>query len=472
MTPGAPVAQRYAEWGARVLREGAPADVRDSVEQRVLDVLGLQLGALPLETSAAAIRFARAQGGSAQASATGVEERLPATQAAFVNGVLAHSLDYDDTHLPSILHPSASVVPAALAAAELVEAPGDRVLDAIAVGLEVVVRLGMAGYDVESNNSVYFEHGQHATSICGAIGSAVAVALILGLDVDQTRDAIGIAASMASGVIEGNRTGGSVKRIHCGWAAHAAVSAAELARAGITGPPTAIEGRFGLLQAFLHGKADTAALTADLGEQWSVPGIFFKPYPANHFTHTAVDAAARLRARGIAPQDVVRATLGVSSPTVRTIGEPIESKRRPETGYQAQFSGPYAVALGFFGGSGLGASLADYTDDLAQDPERREFMERVEVVGDAQCDEIYPYQFPAVLRVELRDGRIEEECVLVNRGGSGNPLSTDELRTKFRENASRALPAAEIAVLEVEVGGLRSGGGVGQLGRILARARA
>jgi 2-methylcitrate dehydratase PrpD len=108
-------------------------------------------------------------------------------------------------------------------------------------------------------------------------------------------DAIGIAASMASGVIEANRTGGTVKRMHCGWAAHSGVTAVELVRRGFTGPPTAIEGRFGLLEAFLHDKVDHDVITAELGQEWSVPGIFFKPYPANHFTHTAVDAARRAR---------------------------------------------------------------------------------------------------------------------------------------------------------------------------------
>ena len=170
------------------------------------------------------------------------------------------------------------------------------------------------------------------------------------------------------GIIEANRTGGTVKRIHCGWAAHSAVSAAELVAHGLTGPPTVLEGRFGFFQAWLHGRFDAARSTDGLGETWAVPDIFFKPYPANHFTHAAVDAAAALRAAGIGPDDVERLTLGVPAPNLRTIGEPIEVKRAPETGYMAQFSGPYAVAVGLLGGSGLGAGLDDYTDELAQDP--------------------------------------------------------------------------------------------------------
>jgi len=235
---------------------------------------------------------------------------MPATLAAFVNGVLAHSLDYDDTHLPSVLHPSASVVPAALAAAQAAGADGQALISAVAAGLEVCVRTGMAGYDQDARNSTFFDHGQHATSICGALGGAVSAAVLLGLDAVGVTNALGIAASMAAGLIEANRTGGTVKRMHCGWAAHSAVSAAQLAAEGFTGPPTVLEGRFGFYQAWLHGQFDPAAITDGLGETWLVPDIFFKPYPANHFTHTAIDAAIELRSRGLRPEDVVVAGAG------------------------------------------------------------------------------------------------------------------------------------------------------------------
>jgi 2-methylcitrate dehydratase PrpD len=434
------LAEQLAAFAARTAHAGAPEPVRASVRQRILDVLGLQAAALALPTSEAALGFVLEQGGAEQAHVVGTDQRVPAAWAAFANGVLAHSLDYDDTHLPSILHPSASVVPAAIAAGELAEADGARVMDAAAVGIETVVRLGMAGYDRSSNNSVFFEHGQHATSICGAVGSAVAAAALLGDGEQAVVDAIGVAASMASGIIEANRTGGTVKRLHCGWAAHAGVTAAQLVAKGFTGPPTALEGRFGFFEAFLHGVVALDEVTVGLGERWEVPGIFFKPYPANHFTHTGLDAAARLRAKGLAASDVEEAVLGVAGPTVRTIGEPLTVKQRPETGYQAQFSGPYMVALGLLGGGGLGASLDDFSDDLARDPTRRELMGRVRVEADAACDEIYPHQFPAILRVRTRDGSHLEEQVLANRGGPADPLSDAEIATKFETNALRSFP--------------------------------
>jgi 2-methylcitrate dehydratase PrpD len=434
------LAQHLARFAVRAMRDGVPAEVAHSVVQRVTDVLGLCVAAQDLPSSQAVIAHAREVGGVESAHAIGVPRPLPAPTAAFVNGVLAHSLDYDDTHLPSVLHPSANVVPAALAAAEYVGASGEAVVRATAVGLEVAVRLGMAGYDEELGNSVFFEHGQHATSICGAMGAAVAAALLLGLDEEGVVHTLGVAASKASGIIEANRTGGTVKRLHCGFAAESGVTAAMLVKRGLTGPPSVLEGRFGFFTAWLHGSpVDLDAVTRDLGLVWSVPGIFFKPYPANHFTHAAVDAGAALRERGVRPDDIVRLQLGVPAAALRTIGQPIEVKRAPETGYQAQFSGPYALVAGLLGGGGLGVSLDDYTDALAHDPLRRALMATVDVVEDDRCNDIFPYQFPAVVTAELADGTTETAEVLVNRGGPQRPLSDDELAVKFRENVQAHL---------------------------------
>ena len=457
---GPTLAERIGAFAAATTFDRLPEEVVDSVRKRVLDILGICVAAAPLPTSRAARRFALDQGGRGQAHAVGIPEKLPAPLAAFVNGVLAHSLDYDDTHLPSVLHPSASVVPAALAVAEHTGADGRATIAAIACGLEVCVRIGMAGYDPDSGNSIFFEHGQHATSIAGALGGAVSAALLYGLGADGVTHALGVAASMASGIIEANRTGGTVKRMHCGWAASSAVSAAQLVRHGFTGPPTVLEGRFGFFQAWLHGRFDARAITDGLGDQWAVPDIFFKPYPANHFTHAGIDAARALREQGLRPEEVESLRLGVAAPTVRTIGEPIEVKRCPQTGYMAQFSGPYTVVAGLLGGGGLGVGLDDFTDDLARDPVRRALMARVEVVADERCTRIFPHQFPAVLTARTTDGRELVAEVLTNRGGPQRPLSYAELGIKFSDNAGRLLPPETVAQVREEVSRLDTLSGV------------
>ncbi|MFT5223856.1 MAG: 2-methylcitrate dehydratase PrpD [Glaciecola sp.] len=455
--------QQLGAFADATYTNGLPVEVATSTRQRVLDVIGLCLASVPLETSQGALDWVTSQGGAAQASLVGRKQRVPAAQAAFANGVLAHSLDYDDTHLPSILHPSASVVPAALAVGEAVGATGEQVLRAAAVGIEICVRLGMAGYDKDTRNSLFFERGQHATSICGGLAAAATAALLHGLGADGVANAIGMAASMSSGVIEANRTGGTVKRIHCGWAAHAGVTAAELVSHGFTGPPTVLEGRFGFYQAWIGGFRDDESLVGGLGTHWELPGIFFKPYPANHFTHAGIDAALSLRADGLEPDDVESVVLSVAPATARTIGEPIQSKREPESGYHAKFSGPYTVAAALTGGGGLGLGLDDFSDEAAQRSDRRALMQRIEVEGDESLLEIYPYQFPARLRVRTKDGSTLSRDVLTNRGGPDNPLTDDELATKFIENATvqvspeRALSMAEdVATMgsRVDVAGL------------------
>jgi len=457
------LAQQIGQFATANTFDRLPDDVVDSVRKRVLDILGICVAASSLDSSRSAQGFVADQGGSAQAHAIGMSVKVPASMAAFMNGVLAHSLDYDDTHLPSVLHPSASIIPAALAVAESTGANGKETIAAIACGLEVCVRLGMAGYDEQSHNSVFFDHGQHATSICGALGAAVSAGLLYGFDAEQITHTLGVAASMASGIIESNRTGGTVKRMHCGWAAHAAVSAAQLVRHGFTGPPTVLEGRFGFFEAWLHGQFNAAAISEGLGVEWAVPGIFFKPYPANHFTHTVIDAASALRRRGVDLDEIEAMELGVAAPIVHTLGEPIEVKRSPETGYMAQFSGPYAVVAGLLGGGGLEVGLGDYTDELARDPRRRQLMQLVSVKADERCSEIFPNQFPSVLRVRLRGGEEMVEEVMTNRGGPQRPLSYDELAAKFSDNSVEMLGPETVQLVRALVARLEELQDIGEL---------
>ena len=461
------IVQQVAQFAVDVREKGLPEPLRDDCGRRVLDVLGNSLAAIPLQPARVVTAVADEWGGRETATAVGSTRRYPAATAALVNGTLAHALDFDDTHLPSVLHPSASVVPAALAAAEAAGKGGAPLLDAVGVGVELCVRLGMAGYDADLGNSIFFERGLHATAICGAVAAAVSAAMIAGLDADGIASAAGIAASMGAGLLEANRTGGSVKRVHCGWAAHAGLSAADLARHGLTGPPTVIEGRFGFLQAYCGDRADPDAVVRGLGTHWELPRVFFKPYPCNHFTHAGIDAALRLRAEGLDPADVAGIELGAAKPVLRTIAEPAEQKARPETGYAAAFSGPYTVAAALLGGGGLGVFHEDFTDEMARDPDRRALAAKVRCVEDARCTEIFPDQFPAVLRVRTRSGQVREARVDVNRGGPDNPLSDDELATKFRLNAQRVLGAEQVDEVAATVRRLVELPDVGALTRLL-----
>lgn len=452
------IVQQLAAFAVSARDEGIPDRIADDAVGRTLDIVGLMFAAGTVdegggvEPGEAVRTLIERWGGIPESSAVGVAHRLPAAHAALLNGTLAHSLDFDDTHLPSVLHPSASVVPAVLAISEALGVGGRVALTAVAVGDEICNRLGMGSYDPGLNNSLFFEHGLHATSICGTIGSAAATALLFGLDADGVGHAMGIAASMGAGLIEANRTGGTVKRVHCGWAAHAGVTAAEMARAGVTGPPTVFEGRFGFYEGLSRGFLHAGAVVGGLGERWEQDRMFYKPYPSNHFTHFGIDAALHLRAEhGLDPTDIVRIEYGAPAPTLRTIGEPKSEKARPQSGYHGKFSGPFTLATALVGGGGLGVYLDDFTDECSQQPERLRLAGLVECFADPEATSAFPHQFGGIVRVHTSGGAILEHRIRHNRGGPQNPLSAQELDLKFTLNASRSQTAERVDKIKTAV---------------------
>ena len=455
--------QLLADFAVRCRDVGLPTQVSNDVVNRILDVVGNCLAGRAesksvAEPDQAVMRSVLRWGGIPESGVIGSAEKLPAPSAALINGTLAHALDFDDTHLPSVLHPSASVVPAALAAAEATGASGTALIAAVAAGIEITNRLGMASYLVELRNSLFFEKGFHATSIVGTIGSAAAAGLLYGLDSDEIASAMGIAASMGAGVIEANRTGGTVKRIHCGWAAHGGVTAAVLAQEGVTGPPTVLEGRFGFFQAYLDGRYDEGAMLDGLGERWELLRTVYKPYPSNHFTHPGIDCALALRNHGIDPDDIEWVELGVAAPTLRTIAEPREDKIRPRTPYHAKFSGPFTVARALLGGGGLGLYLDDFTEATYADPRLLALAAKVRCVADERASELFPRAFAAVLRVQTSSGHLYEHRVDSSRGGPDHPLSRSDLLVKFRLNSGRALPTLQVEAIVEAAEALATGG--------------
>lgn len=442
------IAHRLAGLAGGELDGEVAARIERDVPARLRDLIGISLAAADSEPADIVSRVVDDQQGTPLAGLIGRAGRYPTALAALHNGTLAHALDFDDTHLPSVLHPSASVLPAALAAGQAVGASGRAFIRAAAIGEEICIRLGMAGYDERARDSIFFEKGLHATSICGTVGAAAATGVLFGLDPSRLEHALAISASMGAGLIEANRTGGSVKRTHCGWAAHAGVLAAELARAGLTGPPTAFEGRFGFFRAFCDDRADLEALVRGLGTEWELLRLFYKPYPSNHFTHAGIDAALELRRRGLTPEQVAEVRLGVPANVLRTIAEPAEQKAHPPDGYTARFSGPFTFATALIGGGGLGVYLDDFDDEHVHDRRRLELAARVHCEADPRCDAIFPDEFPAIARVRTTDGEELEVEVLHNRGGPNNPLSDEELGVKFELNAQRALGPEALSQLD------------------------
>lgn len=421
--------------------------VEDIVRSHIIDLLGNSVAAAVSDIAGTTGTVIRSWGGAEDATAIGLSGSYPSSSVALHNGTLAHALDFDDTHLPSVVHPSASVIPSVLAVGEKLGMTFEEVIPAIAVGLEVTCRLGMAGYDAASNDSVFFDRGLHATSICGALGAGVAVTMLLGGSESEIGHAIGIAASMGAGLLEANRTGGTVKKMHCGWAAHSGVVAGELSMAGLTGPPTVLEGRFGFLQAHCGDRANVDALSDALGSEWALEQIGFKPYPCNIYTHPIIDAALQLRMEGVRGEDLERVEIGASGPTLRTIAEPPERKARPATGYEAQFSGPYAFAAALLGGGGLGVYLEDFTDDAVRDPARLDLASRVTLREDESCSKAFPERISAVVDFFKKDGTQGQIRIPKSRGFGEYRLNNAEQKTKFSLNASQAMAPEGVGAL-------------------------
>ena len=265
--------------------------------------------------------------------------------------------------------------------------------------------------------------------------------------------ALGIAASMGSGILEANRNGGSVKRVHCGWAAHAGVTAAQFARQGITAPDTVLEGRFGFFQAFTGLHPIDEGFMAGLGEEWELDKCFIKPYPTNVFTHTGIDAAMLLSKRGIDIDSIERIDLSVPMSVTRTIAEPREAKLRPQSPYHAQFSGPLTFAMAWRGGSGLGLYLDDFTQEALDDPFVRTLSEKVHYVRDEEVESLYPERLPTIARVHMADGSVIEERVMANLGTALRPIQPEQVQLKFDLNV-RALGEQRAGALRDAITGL------------------
>jgi 2-methylcitrate dehydratase PrpD len=358
-------------------------------------------------------------------TAIGHARTLTAAGAAFVNGTAAHGEDFDDTFEGGPVHAGAVVVPAVLAACERHNPDGRMALIGIAVGTEVLCRLSLVV------PKAVHKAGFHPTAVFGAMGAAAGVGAALGLNARQIVDALGIAGSMAGGLIEYLAEGAWTKRLHAGWAAQSGMRAALLARGGFVGPRKVFEGVHGLFHGFAHTtKGDYDALTGDFGARWVTDTLAFKPYPCGTMAQPYIDCARRLAARGIKTEDISEIVCEVAEGTVHRLWEPLADKQRPPNGYAAKFAVPYLLATGFVhGGVGLGA----FTEGAIRDPRVLALAARVKYVIDPQNP--YPNNYTGHVRATLKDGSVVEERQPYLRGGAHEPLTRQDVIGKFLLNA-------------------------------------
>lgn len=411
--------------GAFAITASPPAGARDTAARAVLDTIGVTIAGAK-EPAAVAVQRVIANAPSHPCAVVGTSMRATPTDAALANGTAAHALDFDDMCFVSLAHPSAPLVAAATAAAELANASGTALLDAYVVGFEIEARLGRA------MNPRHYQRGWHCTATIGTIGAAAAAARLLGLDAGAADHAIAIAASEASGLKE--NFGTMVKPLHAGLAARNGVLAAQLAQAGLTASAAAVDGPQGFLAAMDSEHPSLAPFAGDLGTRWEIldTGITVKLYPSCAGTHPTLDALLDLRAReGFTADDVESVAIGVDAivPTILLYD-------RPSTGLEGKFSMPFCAAAAIVDGF-----VGVETFDAARiaDPRIVAVQARVTMTIDDTLDRSAPSLTQARVTVRLKNGKEVSASANGARGYPTRPASDTELDAKFVACARGAL---------------------------------
>ncbi len=417
------ITRELADFVARISCDALPAEVRSRATWLVTDMVGIALRARHEAESTPALLAAveRLGLGQGKAAVIGDERGYSPPAAALVNGALAHSLDFDDTHARGSIHPSAPIVPAALAAAEMAGASGRDLIAGIVAGYEVQIRLSLALVPKD-----HYDRGFHPTATCGVFGAAAAAGRVFGLSADAIAHAFGIALSQAAGSMQFLVDGAWTKRLHVGYAAMSGLIAASLAREGFRGAVDALEGKAGFLRSYAPNPV-VANAVAGLGRVWETMAIAIKPYPACRYSHAAIDALLELRAaHGLGWADVEAVEVGLPQTGWKIIGDPEADKQQPKNVVDGQFSMPFVAAVALR----EGAMQWDHYARHIRDPQTLALCKRIRTVVDPAAEAEFPRYMSGVVRVRTRGGALEK-FVCVAKGEPENFVTAAELRSKF-----------------------------------------
>lgn len=357
--------------------------------------------------------------GTGTAKIIGREERLSKSNAAFINGTSAHCLDFDDGHTQGSIHPGAVVIPAVLAVSESTNITTRQLLKAIIVGYEVCLRVSSA---IHPSSRI---RGFHNTSIAGVFGATAAVSYIHGLNVKEIQNAFGIAGSFCGGIFAFLGTGAEVKRIHPGQAARDGITAAGLARSGLTGPLEVIEGENGFFQAFAGRDVRVEKILSNLGSEYEFLNIYFKPYPCCRHLHSAIDAIYFMKKEDSIEVDRIKnIKIGVNRVAS------LHHHKNCTSLLDAQMSMPFAISTAL-----LNENLnIELFHPQHADKEFWELCEKVELYVDEEAESIYPEKRAARVNIMMSDGS-NRTCFIDNPlGEHSKPLMNEQLNQKFFDN--------------------------------------
>jgi 2-methylcitrate dehydratase PrpD len=411
------------------------APVIAAAKANVFDTLACAAAGSGARGVAEARELAVEWAGAPQATILAFGDKVPAHHAAWVNGTMAHARDYDDTHDAAILHAGVSVIPAALAAAEWrFGARGSDFIAAVAAGLETICRLGIA------TQIGIIESGFMYTPLFGHFAATVAAGRVVGLDVSEMVNALGIVYSQVAGNHQVTRDGALTKRMQPGFAAQAALVSVQLAQRGVRGAQATFEGIDGFLRVYLRDRCDRDVLRKGLGEQYEFTQLSYKPYPCCRFNHTGIDAALALRASiGVRAERVRRIRVGVNRQAYEAVATPIDVRKAPGSIVHAQFSLPFTVATAIVDGR---VELGHFTDTSIRRDDILALAQRVDVFVDDDIEREWGRNVsPVELRVDMVDGATHRQRVDWPLGHPRRPMSAADFDAKaidcFRASAFR-----------------------------------
>ena len=343
--------------------------------------------------------------------------------AALLNGTLAHSLDFDDTHAEASLHSSAPILSAALAAAQMNKSSGQELIAACVVGYEVQIRLGLAG-----GSSAHYKKGFHPSATCGIFGAAAAAGYLMELTKEQYISAFGIALSQSAGSMQFLTDGAWTKRSHVGQAAQNGLSCAIMAGEGFKGPSKAFEGQWGYLHSYASG-GDVKKAMNGLGEKFETLNLGVKPYPSCRYSHAAIDGLIELKKElKFSSDDLDDIDIGLSETALNIIGYPLMDKQHPKSIVDGQFSMPFCAAVTVKSG---GLQWDDYKNHL-NNKDTLSLCNKVKVSPDEEAEKCCPEYMSAKVKVVVK-GEKYEKFVKIPKGEPENFMGDTEFISKFKE---------------------------------------
>ena len=424
------VSESIAELTVQLKYEDLPKKAQVKAANLVLDLLGSMIGSKHVESSKIAAQVALEIGGPEDCTLIGYGQRIGAPSAAFGNAIQGYAFDFADDHNESNAHPSVATIPVSLALGEKLGATGKEIIEAIALGNEVVCRLGAAFL-----GKTYYQ-GFHPTSTCGTFGATISAGKVMGLDQQQMVSALGIAGSQVGGLMAWNTSGSYTKRLQAGHPAMVGIISAMMAQKGFNGPPAIIEGRDGFLQAYSYNRQHDADLITDgLGDEWTFADSSIKVYPCCRYSAGHLDACLEIAEKyKPAPDKIEKIFIRTSDYTVKLLAAP--RKRDPQNVVDTQFSMPWQAAIALIDGK---IGVDTFTEKNIHRPDVRALMEMVDWVVDEEFEERYPEHYSSAVEVTMEDGTVYEAVIDDPKGDWRNPVTQADIEEKFRQLAKREL---------------------------------